>query len=413
MALAQSRKFSTGWQRPPDEVRLKLNFLQSSYLTRLITCLVPKSMYDANESRDLYTEMLEVMAQSLDELLMSGMCDKHGVRHRICVIGVKGDWPYLARVGAFQRAYNRAANGGASGICHRCLAGRPGVDAEEVGSRRPAWLSTLGVEDPWREEPVLTRYLPHIPEDAGSFYHMDVWHTYHLGIGRSFASSVIVLMIWEELFPAANIDQKFKLVTESYLSFCKMSKQQPHVTKITPSFVGYRDKAGINGTWNKGALTTVLMLWLENCLSSAELGESSVLHKALLATRHINSFFRCLYNADAFLDGPQCAYVSCAGRAFLRLCLQLAETSYVAGRPLFPLLPKLHSLDHFVVKLHWDGVNHALSENPLQTACQLDEDAIGHLSRLSRRVSVRLVVRRTFERYLAAAHDAWSRAKWI
>ena len=42
--------------------------------------------------------------------------------------------------------------------------------------------------------------------------------------------------------------------------------------------------------------------------------------------------------------------------------------------------------------------------NPLGTSVQLDEDFIGRVARWSRRVGEQLVMKRTVQRYLVAAH---------
>ena len=393
--------------------RLKLNHLKSTYLTRLVTLLIPKSMYDleASDTADLYMDMLDVLGRDLDQLLISGVTNKDGECFRICIIGVKGDLPFLMRVSGSIRAYNRACKGGKNGICHLCLAGRPGIESEQAGSRNPKWLSTVATELPWLQEPPLTKWLVHDSQNPADMYRLDLWHCFHLGMGRTFLANAIVLSL--DSCSTATVDGKFEELTQNYLRFCKIFKHQAHIRKISQDFVSYYDSAGINGYWSKGALTTVLMLWLEHYLGALDLPENSLLVKTLAACRHANKFFEALYHCDAFLNEEQCAYISDQGRGFLLMYVELAFECHEARKVLFPLLPKLHFLDHFVVKMYWDGLKHGLSENPLQTACQMDEDIVGHVSRTSRRVSCRLVVQRTFDRYLINCYDAFAREGWI
>ena len=393
--------------------RLKLNHLKNTYLTRFISILMPKAMYENQATSDLYMDMLDELGKSLDDILMSGMCGPDGHRYRICIIGVKGDLPYLSRVSYSERAYNRASRGGTKGICHLCAAGQPNVQSEEVGSRTPRWLSTEGAQVPWVVEPPLSRWLCSERTSPAAFYKLDIWHTFHLGVGRSFIASTIVLCMSLAQFASRTIDSTFDKLSESYLAFCRETKQQPHIRRIHRDFVCYNDPGGVNGYWNKGALTTVLMLWLEHMLGALGLNEGSIFWKALLACRHVNNFFRCLYHCDAFLNADQCAYAAQAGRGFLIMYVDLATACHEARRSLYPLIPKIHFLDHFMVRLHWDGVTHGISENPLMCAVQMDEDIVGKLSRLSRRVSIRLQIRRTFDRYLMACHGAFENAQWI
>ena len=391
--------------------RMKLNNLKSTYLTRLVTMLIPKSMYEDCEKGDRYMEMLDALGCELDELLASGIQDKSGHTFRICIIGVKGDLPYLSKVSCSERAYNRAAKGGKNGVCHLCKAGQPLIPFEEAGSRNPKWLSTETSEPPWSFPPPLTRWLPHETVCPAAFYKLDIWHTYHLGLGRSFIASTIVLCL--DTCQAATLDTKFQELTIAYLQFCKRFKHQPHIRKINQDFVSYYDSAGINGYWNKGALTTVLMLWLEHYLGGLGLPAENLLCKALDACSFINKFFRALYHCDVFLSAEQCAYISDLGRGFVLMYVDLAVSCYRLRRVLYPLIPKLHYFDHFIVRMYWDGLKHGMSENPLQAACQMDEDIVGHISRTSRRVSIRLVVRRTFQRYLIACCTAFTREGWL
>ena len=399
-----------------NSFRLKLNNLQSSYLTRFITLLIPKWLYENETSEDMYLDMLDCLGQDLEDLLTAGVADSSGNVFRICCIGVKGDLPYLSKVSFSERSFLRAARGGpkgSKGVCHLCCAGQPGFPAEQVGSRTPRWLDELPTTPvPWTTVPPLTRWLLHDPTYPASFYKMDLWHIYHLGIGRAYVASTIVLCL-AACVGVQTLDGCFNQLTRSYLAFCKSHGLQPHIRKISKDFVSYGDQKGINGYWNKGGLTTNLMVWLEHYLQALQPEQDSLFMKALLAAQHINRFFRILYDCDAFLNAQQCAVASKECRGFLNLYVQLARECFEAKRTMYPLMPKLHFLDHFAVKLYWDGLRKGLSDNPLQTGCQMDEDAVGRLSRTSRRVNIRKTVERTFQRYLAGCHEAFTLAGWI
>ena len=395
-----------------DTFRLKLNNLQSSYLTRLITLLVPKSMYDNDDTHDIYLDMVDVLCQALDELLMDGIVDSDGHRYRLCVIGVKGDLPYLSRVSFSERAYNRAVNGGKKGICHLCLAGTPNIPYECAGARKPIWEASLGTTIPWKTESPFTKWLVCDEAFPAMLYRFDIWHIFHLGLGRAYIASTLVLLLslWDA---TTTIDARFNELSTSYLRFCKMNKIQAHIRKFTRDFVSYGDPGGVNGYWNKGSLTTALMLWLESYLTGLQLPIDGSFGLALRAAKGANLFFRGLYDCDAFLSAEQCAFISEAGRTFLTSYVELARRCFQDRKPLYPLLPKIHLMDHFIYKMWRDGWEVGLSDNPLQVACQMDEDMVGKASRISRRVSIRLQILRTFQRYLICCHDAFTEASWI
>ena len=105
-----------------NSIRLKLNNVGSTFLTQLATLMIPKTLYDADDTQDVYLSMLEVLGQDLDQLLMDGVTGSDGASYRICVIGIKGDLPYLTRVSCSERAWNRASKGRGDGSQNRASA---------------------------------------------------------------------------------------------------------------------------------------------------------------------------------------------------------------------------------------------------------------------------------------------------
>jgi hypothetical protein len=74
---------------------------------------------------------------------------------------------------------------------------------------------------------------------------------------------------------------------------------------------------------------------------------------------------------------------------------------------LFPLYPKLHVFHHQMVEIKRSGMTAKMAINPAMFSCQMDEDTVGRASRISRRVSIKLVASRTLQRYLVAAHASF------
>ena len=207
------------------------------------------------------------------------------------------------------------------------------------------------------------------------------------------------------------MDNRWEAITVEYLSWCKAAKRQPFVTKIGASMVNYGQSAGAVGGWHKGVLTANLLLWLESLLRrSVNLGDSRIL-VAARAVECLNSMFSFLYSAGAFLSMSEATYVSRRGLLFLRCYTELARIYFQEETPTqFPLIPKLHSMDHIMLKVHIQAKKHGFAMNPLATGCQQDEDVVGRVSRVSRRVSIRKVISRTFERYLAACFAVWRKS---
>ena len=393
----------------------KVNFVSHSYTHRFVTSVIPKHMYDSDS--EVFHGAMEQLAISLKDLFETGVVDPTtGKVFRVAIIATKGDAPYLAKMGKFYRSFNTTVKRGdeknePKGICHRCLAGLTAFPAEEIATTKPRWLSTRGVKAPWTSLPEVMKHLMFDEADPSTFFQSDIWHTVHLGFGRSWCASVLTMAL--EVIPRPNLDLKWEFLTEKYHAWCRTNRCQAHVANITPHLVSYNEKTGCQGNWHKGALTTNFCKWIVVLLGELDSDQAGLLRACLHGTRVLNELFSTLYKADAFLDAQQCSYVSRRGLEFLRLYQMLATQLFQRGRPwVFPLYPKLHGFHEMMltIKMEGEAPETRTSFNPLVWGCQIDEDQIGRTARLSRRVAARLQMKRTLDRYLVSAYSAFTRA---
>ena len=402
-------------KRERDDDVLQVNYAGSSFLSRLVTSCVPKSAYDGNP--EFFHELMDVFAIQLRDLLVTGLVDPiSGDTIRFCVVGCKGDLPYLQKMGRLKRGWNTAVKRGSErkrprGICHLCLAGTPEFAAEEVGVA-PTWVRSIGIQPAWDTTPAVIRYLPHSLDNPGSFFCFDLWHCLHLGLAKSFVSSVVQLLL--EKVPKTNMDDRWEWLSDHYRSFCRAKKLQPHVTKLTGYFFSYGEKTGATGNWSKGALSTALMKWTEKLIQDLAPDAAGDVSEAFIAVQSINAAMSHLYNAPLFLKANEAEFVGRQGLVFLTKYYGLAVSQFALRKPfLFPLYPKMHAACHHFLALLMQSRERGGALNPLSTGCQLDEDAIGKASRISRRVSIRKVMQRTLERYLMTCYAEWTEAKLL
>ena len=388
------------------ELCLQVNYCGHSFTTRFVMSVLNK------KQTDLYFDLVcEELAKDLSDCLLKGYTS-NGVTFRLCVVGCKGDWPFLIKCANLNRHFLRAVrkrDRAGAGICHLCMAGTPGFPAEECGFTDPAWASTMPAPLPWNDTPVLLKHLPFDLANPSEFFQPDIWHTVHLGVGKCFAASTITVIVCNmQCYSAMNMEQRWEAVSAAYLGWCKSSRRQSYITKIAPSTVNYNEPGGAVGAWHKGAVTTNMLLFLEHFLATNACDdEDPRLSLALAAAQAMNQLFRFLYDAGVFLSKSEAGYVSRNGMFFERTYCQLARICFDKGKPqLYSLIPKLHSMSHMMLKVHVDAKKHHFCCSPLATACQQDEDLVGRVSRISRRVSIRQVNLRTFQRYLASCQGA-------
>ena len=402
-------------KRPRHERSLQINFAGHTYTTRFVVSVMPKSFYASDP--EVFHDMMEELSKELSDILKTGILDRAtGITYRVCLLGVKGDMPYLQKCGRLKRSWNTTVKRGAArkappGVCHLCLAGTNNYPCEDT-SHDPAWRDTIAVRDPFDQLPAPLKFLPYDRNDRGSYFKPDLWHCIHLGVGKSYVASTLQLALL--VVPANNNDERFAWLSEHYTAWCRSERTSCHVSKISAYLVSYNDATGATGNWSKGALTRNLMKWLVPLLTDLPQDSQGLLHRAREGARDLNAALSFLYNAPLWLDQEECKFVYSRGMNFLQTYSALAGDCFRQNKyHLYPLYPKLHAVHHVWLLISQDGDSVGYAMNPLTASCQQDEDIVGKVSRTSRRVNVRMVIQRTLQRYLMASYKVWFDAKII
>lgn len=251
---------------------MKLNMVGNTFLTHFIHFLMPVAFY--KDHPEAFYTLLEELAKDYTDLFNAGF--KTGYKDErlwACVIACKGDSPYTVKAGRFERSfYHRPLRARSQkpgvGVCHVCLAGKedhiPRVEYEEFGSQ-PSWLQTQFLLAPWVDPSPLLSLPREIENPNGEkFFQFDLFHNFHLGCGKYFASSGLVLFA-QEVIQGPNIDDRFASLTKEFLDFCKRKKLFPYYKKLGKEMFGITQnhKACPTGGWPKGSQTTIMCLFLE------------------------------------------------------------------------------------------------------------------------------------------------------
>ena len=189
--LAESKgwTFETCWQGSDHTGR------GSSLVSRLLLYVLPHRAYKKKQKQFWY-DVFGAAVEDLADLFTSGIQDALGETWFPIVIGMKGDSPALNKAGHFTRSFQRIQ--GSRGVCHLCLAGKPGHgDWEDMSSSAP-WLGTLFSERPWtRQKPSCLLPIPFSVQAPEKIFRSDCMHLVKLGIARHFiASTVVALGDW-------------------------------------------------------------------------------------------------------------------------------------------------------------------------------------------------------------------------
>ena len=194
--------------------------------TRWLAFAALKETYDQCPSA--LDDAMAVVYRDLQTLLTDGIqlqVDGSNVCLRLAVTGIKGDWPFLISAAHLVRSFRRQPKRGQStmncpGICHICLAGQHDFHFTDM-SENPCWAATIGsacANTPWDTISPWHNFDTYIDCPPWQF-RPDIFHNWHLGAGRYFlASALVVIQKFEE---GGGVDARFEELTRKWLSFCK------------------------------------------------------------------------------------------------------------------------------------------------------------------------------------------------
>lgn len=119
--------------------------------------------------------------------------------------------------------------------------------------------------DPWMQESPWTKLLlvDLAVQGRARFWKADLWHTVHLGMGKDFCASSLVLI--SQILPGSNVDLRFEALSQLYKQFCKHARLTKYINKIDTSTVGGAGKNDEPGaSWNKAHVTANMLKFIQH-----------------------------------------------------------------------------------------------------------------------------------------------------
>ena len=397
--------------------RTGINLKGHSFTTRFLVGVLQKAIYKTDPNT--FQVFLLHMMQNFRSLYYDGIC-LGGTTLRFVVLGMKGDLPFLAKAGNLNRTFmnirkapRTAKSKPLTGCCWMCAAGTDAVPFEEF-TTAPKWLATSGRQNalPWHCMPLFFDDVPHVVHDKGAFFKLDVLHIYHLGIGRDFVGSALTMAL--TTFYETSVEVALKEMNQELKQFLKASGKQVHFKTITRDVLGFTSEGVYPaGHWSKAMDTPVLMEFTSWIIQQRpnKLNESRDLQIICSACEAMSDLMRALLKAGLWLNSNEAGMCSDCGLHFLACYSKLANLSYQRSSCRFNLVPKLHCFHHICMDLRSQARTSNFALNPLSQCTFQDEDFVGRVARISRRVSPRLQSLRTIQRYLVATRQELQETK--
>ena len=285
----------------------------------------------------------------------------------------------------------------------------------------PAWTPSLHQSDPWETPPALST-IPFSDRKRSSLFRHDCFHILKYGFLRDLCAGAVLylcqLKYFDEEGDSKALDNRLSRAFSFYKLWCLAEGKSTSLRKFSRGTF-HREKATkfpyIGG---KGADSIVMLQWLEWFLlfhmRAPRNPEDIEILTAFLQTIQGALTFTGIYHAHQLFLPKCCAKLLLrSGYSLQRGYAYLARRCINENRRLFPLRPKVHYFGHVLWNLRLAiqaGQSHILNY-PAMCNNEANEDFIGRVSRISRRVSAVLTTRRTIDRYLVACKLIFKRAK--
>lgn len=386
---------------------LESNLKQHSFLTKFLLCCLPHKVYKLEELLD---GLIEKIAEDLSDLFFQGVNSQHGV-YRVAVTGWKGDLKWFQRISYLERCFNRVTAINVE-MCHECRAGTQQRPFEDIISAIPAWCGTEFTERPWSEDPPYLS-IPFDPACPEKILRRDMFHNLRLGLLRDFSGSCIVMLCRMRYFHEDGTGQKnnmpvlLKRAHAQFHFYCRTTSQTAALRSFTKEFLNAKTASKFPWSNSKGSDTALLVKWLHvftGGLLQNPLDQNDValLRAMNVAAQHANTCQQQYYSHGIF-------WTRCCAGAFLKSMEKFLEAYHECARIClsdlrmagYGIKPKAHMLKHTAVDVATQlAAQHDRITSPILWECSGNEDMIGKVCRLSRRVSAKLTSQRVMDLYL-------------
>ena len=397
---------STPAPHPCDPLRAEqvTNLRQNSFLTKYVLCALPSVLY---KSGGVLEAILTVIFNELQELAVNGIT-VGGTQWWVQLTGCKGDLDWFKKEGNLTRCWKSQIGAGLM-MCHECAAGGPNAPFEDV-QHEPSWAQTRWFARPWEVEPLITRLV--FEEDRPEpVMRRDVFHNTKTGIFRDFVGSTVLLLCRFGYFHLNGESYKREVLLQRahthFSLWCLTQGKSAGLRSFTPTFFNAPDHNSFGWVNCKGSDSMLLLAWLKTLLVGLKNdllnpSHAETLDIMLRGATHAIDFTNMMYDHNLWLPRHCAAKLYSDIHLFLTAYRALAFLSlhkwHFTG---FAMKSKLHMIAHTKHDLlEWlsDPFVHWIP-NPQIWGCEMNEDVVGKVSRLSRRVSTRLP-QRTLELYL-------------
>ena len=409
-----------------DEVKRRCldmftNFRSHSYLTRHL--LFGARAWILKKNPQILQKLLEIIVDDFNRLMLEGIhIPKHGLMFA-GIAGCKGDMDWHQKIYNLTRCYSKVQSRDVGMICHACCAaaGANSVHNFDDFSEVPNWEPTLYTSRPFDEPWPLLAGLPIHDQHPEKAIVGDTLHIIKLGLARDLIGGIIIVLLRRGFYDhpgsSRNFPDRLARAHSMFTLFCAARKEHPSLRSFTKDFFHIQNFLSAPWTNSKGSDSLILLRWC-HFFTKLQMEHPTVegCHELLSCMSRtceaMLEIFRIIHSHKLFLERPCANLVYVSIMRTLRGYKKLGLMALTMNMRAFILKPKTHALHHVAVSIRKGlEAGQPLILNPEAHACEMNEDMIGRVSRLSRRVGARLMDKRVLERYFLKKRALMKRHK--
>ena len=398
----------------------RTNMKGHSFIQHFPVFIIPSAYHHAYP--DLLKAMLGRLALELKELFYEGV---YACGRQWCasVCGAKGDLKWYTKIAHLKRSYEHQGYVQDILCCHQCLAGDPnGTMPYEDVSEAPSWAATRWKERPWLlETPPPLLAVPCWTLAPEKQYKTDPFHTMKTGIFRDLVGSCICYMARNNLFSNdRDFPSQLNAAHGAFRLFCLATGETAALRSFSRALMVYPRFSAFPWANVKGSDSMLLCKWLVHQCTALQNDETCGADphclKLMKATCRAALDLWANFNKHGLFLPRTCGMVVYAEMTrFINGYNALANFSLNDDFNGWGMKPKLHLLKHAALELHEDLVSgKEFLPNFNVHNCEQNEDYVGRMSRLSRRLDSRTVCERAIASSLLKGgilHKRWKRTQ--
>ena len=407
-------KFNQKVQPLPGDMReqvlqMRTNVKGNCFLQRWPLVVIPGVIYKAHPG--LVMEFHKMLGLKLKALYHEGFLGPNGRTYFGVMLGLKADLKWHTLVAQLTRSYEHKGQVRHLACCHECMGGLEDLPWEDC-SEYPVWERTMFTTRPWSSVPPLQQ-VPFDKQAPERFYRKDPFHIGKVGLLRDLAGSILFWCVENSYFGArGQLPDKLIAAHGAFKLFCHVQGQQPSLRSFTKALFMFKNRKSFVWANTKGSDTVLLIQWLivqikgfeADPLKPEDVPTLELMRRTATASMQ---YYDHMYAHGFFMDRKCAISLYLSGSRFLAGYNLLAQQC-LGHLCLFGVKPKMHMWKHTLVEIRQTLESGAeVVANPLFWNCEGNEDAIGRLSRLSRRLDSRGLGAKVLMCFLVKGHLAY------